>query len=106
MFDEPINVPCVKLSDWAKENNFNAIDFIWVDAQGAELSVLRGAGDLLESVHAILMEVWQKSYYEGSGCYREIKEFLESRGFRQTHVWMEGDSGDVLFANNKFRCGL
>ncbi len=100
-FDKPIQVPSITLDDWAKENDIKRIDFIWMDAQGAELSILQGTGNLLESVKAILLEIWQESYYKDSGSYNEIRDYLESHGFTQTHCWLEKDSGDVIFVNNE-----
>lgn len=99
-FDKPIQIPSITLADWAKENNLK-VDFIWMDAQGAELSILQGAGNLLESIKAILLEIWQEAYYKDSGCYKEIRDYLESHGFTQTHCWLEKDSGDVIFVNNE-----
>ncbi|MDO8303699.1 MAG: FkbM family methyltransferase [Sedimentisphaerales bacterium] len=100
-FDEQIEVGSITLADWAKENNFDSVDFIWMDAQGAELAILQGAENLLASAGAILLEVWQEAYYKGTGCYKENREYLASHGFREAHCWFENDSGDVLFINEK-----
>jgi FkbM family methyltransferase len=100
-FSEQIQVPCITLADWAKENNFDSIDFIWMDAQGAELAILQGGENLLASVRSILLEVWQEAYYKGTGCYKEIREYLALHGFGEAHCWFENDSGDVLFINEK-----
>ena len=99
-FDKPIEISCITLEDWATENNLK-VDFIWMDAQGAELPILKGTGHLLESVNAILLEIWKEVYYKDSGSYKEIVEYLESHGFKQAQCWFEKDSGDVIFVNTK-----
>ena len=100
-FGKQVHVPCITLADWAKEKNFDSIDFVWMDAQGAELAILQGAENLLASAGAVMLEVWQQAYYKGTGCYKEIREYLASHGFVEAHRWFENDSGDVLFINEK-----
>lgn len=41
-------IPCVRLSEWCKENNVQAT-FIKMDIEGAELDALRGAEELIKA---------------------------------------------------------
>lgn len=54
------------------------IDFILIDAQGAELMILRGADGLLSSgsVRAVLAETAVVPLYEGGATYLEVSQFL------------------------------
>ena len=52
-----------------------------VDVQGAELLVLKGAGDLLSQCRSLLIEVKRESYYHNGVTFGEIREFLETQGF-------------------------
>ncbi len=52
-----------------------------VDVQGFELKVLAGAGDLLEKLEAVEVELSVVEMYPGQALYREILDFLEARGF-------------------------
>jgi FkbM family methyltransferase len=56
-------------------------DIIWMDAQGSELDILRGAENSLRTVKAILTEVGVKPYYHGQSLKPEIDAYLESHGF-------------------------
>lgn len=58
-------------------------DLIWMDAQGSELDILRGAENCLKSVKAILTEVGLVAYYDGQSLKPEIDAYLESQGFRE-----------------------
>jgi len=57
------------------------VDLIWMDAQGSELDVLRGAVETLKTVQVILTEVGVDSYYQGQSLKPEIDEFLAEQGF-------------------------
>lgn len=52
-----------------------------IDVQGAELLVLRGAGDLLDDVDMVLVECSFKELYAGQALAGEVVAFLHERGF-------------------------
>ena len=55
----------------------------WViDVQGAELLVLRGAGDLLDACRTLLVECSRTEFYKGGARWSEIETFLAENGFR------------------------
>ena len=56
-------------------------DLIWMDAQGSELDILKGAENCLKTVKAILTEVGLVPYYEGQSLKTEIDAYLLSQGF-------------------------
>jgi hypothetical protein len=76
-----ILVDCLTLDKWCEINNKNKIDLIWMDTQGTELNVLKGAEETLKSVRVILTEVGLKPYYEGHTMKKDIDDFLFERGF-------------------------
>ena len=54
----------------------------WViDVQGAELLVLKGAGNLLSLCQSLLIEAKRESFYHNGVSFSEIKEFLMLHGF-------------------------
>lgn len=53
-----------------------------IDVQGAELSVLKGAGDLLGSFDQIYVECSFLPLYEGQSLASEVIGWLAERGFR------------------------
>jgi FkbM family methyltransferase len=78
-----IKVQQVTLDHWRQENNVGAIDLLWVDAQGGELDVFRGAVETLRDVKVILTEVGLEAYYQGQSLKPQIDEFLKAQGFRE-----------------------
>lgn len=52
-FDKQIDVKTQTISSFCQDQSINIIDFIHMDVQGAELDVLKGAGNKLSSVKAI-----------------------------------------------------
>ncbi len=62
------------------------IDFLKLDVQGAELDVLKGAGDLLKDTLVILTEVEFLPLYKGQPLFADVDTFLRGAGF-QFHVF-------------------
>jgi len=71
-----IEVDATTLDIWSKENNINKVDIIWIDVQGAELDVFKGARETLKNVKCIFTEVGLKPYYEGQSLKEDIDHFL------------------------------
>lgn len=83
VYNEVISVPTITVCEWAYKESISHIDFLWLDAQGHELAILQGVGDLLNTVKVIYCEVHFIQAYEGQPLYQEIKNWLELRGFAQ-----------------------
>ena len=74
------------------------IDFLNIDVQGLELSVLKSGESHLSNIQAIYLEVNTDELYEGCAKLDEIDSFLQSHGFKQTVVRMtEFGWGDALY---------
>jgi FkbM family methyltransferase len=80
---DEITVKSMRMDDWRQENNIGPVDMIWMDAQGGELDVLKGAVETLKDVKVILTEVGIGSYYQGQSLKPEIDAFLKTQGFRE-----------------------
>ncbi|MEN9632264.1 MAG: hypothetical protein RL077_668 [Verrucomicrobiota bacterium] len=57
------------------------------DVQGYELEILKGAGDILNSVVAIQIECSFVPLYENSPLMGELLEFLYERGFKIVNIF-------------------
>jgi FkbM family methyltransferase len=68
------------LWEFARDNGLDMIDILKLDVQGAELEVLRGAGDLLARIRYIIAEVAFQPMYEGGCLFPEVMAFLHERG--------------------------
>jgi FkbM family methyltransferase len=77
-----ITVQSLRLDNWCKTNNVIP-DMIWMDAQGAELDILKGAENIIESVNVVLTEAAVIPYYQGQTLKHEIDEWLYQRGFTE-----------------------
>lgn len=58
-------------------------DVIWMDAQGAELDILKGAEKTLEHVKIIMTEAALKPYYHGHTLKVDIDAYLARYGFKE-----------------------
>src|SRR5262249_43556363 len=98
-FASCVQVPCVSLDDWARQNGIDKVDLIWFDLQGLEFDVLSASSQVLPTVRAIYTEVSLTEMYQGSCLYPEYRSWMESHGFNVVDEdlrWV--DMGNVLFA--------
>ncbi|OUR98828.1 hypothetical protein A9Q84_05290 [Halobacteriovorax marinus] len=58
-----------------------APDFIKIDTQGAELSILKGAEDLMDNVLGLELEVEFVQIYENQPLFRNVDSFVMEKGF-------------------------
>jgi FkbM family methyltransferase len=82
-------------------------DVVWLklDVQGYELHVLRGAEPVLDRIDVVQAEMALQHLYEGDSSWRELADWLESRGFRLAGLeagFEDPDSGELLQADGIF----
>ena len=102
LFPESIIVLTTTFDEWSVTNKINKVDFLWLDMQGHELAALKSSEKLLQSVQVIYTEVAMKELYDGCPLYPEVKQWLESKGFKaeiEELAWE--DAGNVLFVKKK-----
>jgi len=104
-FPYSITVPTITLDTWAQECQINHIDFLWLDVQGHELTVLRAGQHILQTVSVILTEVGFFENYAGQPSYTDLKNWLESHGFnligRDFTTMQQWFFGNLLFIRKK-----
>ena len=66
----------------------NAVEFLKIDAQGADLAVVRSAGDRLKNIRRISLEVQITPFelYAGASRKQEVLDFLGPAGFRMVDL--------------------
>jgi FkbM family methyltransferase len=74
-------IPVVSLAEWAKDAKINSVDFLKLNVQGGELEILQGAGDLLDSVLGLLVEISFVESYKNRPMFSDIHHFLADRHF-------------------------
>lgn len=77
-----ITVPAQRLDTWCARNGI-VPQIIWMDAQGSELDILRGAINCINTVQVILTEAATKPYYHGHNMKSDIDQFLYQQGFEE-----------------------
>jgi FkbM family methyltransferase len=81
-------VPTIRLDTFLNRTGIRTVEFLKVDAQGADLAVVRSAGSRLKDIQKISLEVQTTpaALYEGGSRKDEVLRYLESAGFRLTGV--------------------
>ena len=101
-----LEVPCVLLDDWCRENQVDHIDFIQLDVEGFELQILRSSPHILQTVNVITAKTNFAKFRVGTTQYAELKRFLEESGFVMlSHWYREGLQGEATFVR-KTICDL
>jgi FkbM family methyltransferase len=83
---ETISVPTLRLDTFLDRVRIARVDFLKIDAQGADLAVLRSAGTRLRDIAKITLEVdiSPRRIYVGSPSQEEVVAFLQEAGFSLT----------------------
>lgn len=92
---EEIMVNTVTLDEWANKYNVSYIDLLWLDAQGTELEILKGASEILKNTKVLFVEANLAERYEGSVLYNNLKDWLISHNFEEI-------AKDEETSNNRF----
>ena len=94
-----------KLDDWRKVYSIPSIDAVWMDVQGAELDVLKGAAASLADTRVVMTEAGIVPYYEGQALKPEIDAFLADLGFWElTPAFQMAHEleANVVYLNSRF----
>ena len=94
-FQTQIEVPIMRLDDWAAQNQIEGADFIWADVQGAEGDLIIGAKNLLSYTKFFYTEYGFSELYEGQLSLDQVCEALFDSG----HVLWRKFGMDALFVN-------
>ncbi len=82
-----IEVEVIRLDDFVRTNGISSIDYLHIDTQGTDLSVLRSLGDEISRVRSGVVEVpadREVMLYKNQHCREEMLDFLAGHGFE---VW-------------------
>ncbi len=87
--NQPIKVSCTTLDDFCNDNHVEAIDLLKIDVQGAEVSVLKGGKNILNSVKAIIVEISLYDFYvRGDGSsWSTVFSLLDQYGFSMWDIF-------------------
>ncbi|MGQ3047064.1 MAG: FkbM family methyltransferase [Niveispirillum sp.] len=80
------------------------LSLLYMDVQGAELSVLKGATRTLQHIDYIYTEIGLGDTYENDVAMEDLFMFLKMFGFRLVEMTMIGDGAGGGGAGNAFLC--
>ena len=69
------------LDNQLKKEGIDEVDFIKIDTQGYELSILKGCSSCLENVVGLEVEVEFESVYIGQPLFSEVDNYVKENGF-------------------------
>lgn len=69
------------LDAWSEREGVSDVSYLKLDAQGAELDILRGARRLLATACALRVEVEFNPIYRGQPLFGDVDAFLREQGF-------------------------
>lgn len=93
-----IDVNCVTMDDWCRENLISHVDLLCLDVRGSELQVLVNSPYILRTVKCIYVHTNLFPFRINMTTYPDLKKFLERSGFvLLSHWYREGLEGDAIF---------
>lgn len=97
-------VPTIRLDTFLESMAIDRIDFLKIDAQGADFSVIRSAGAYLERIQEVLLEVdiGKTHLYSGATGRDEVIGYMNERGFKlsKAETQSEGKEQNLTFIPN------
>lgn len=95
-----IKTNCHRLDTVLKQHGVNSVDIIWMDLQGAELMAFQGLGDFINAVNYIHTEVCHRPIYSGQALFKDIHEYLTSKGMKlKKNLALSGWFEDAIYGN-------
>ena len=98
-FDKSIKVETDTIISFCQQNGINSIDFIHMDVQGAELLVLEGAGQFINNIKSVWLEVAEVELYKGQPLVNDVRVFMNKHNFVLVKNCINGFAGDQLYVS-------
>jgi len=98
------------LDNQLKKEGINEVDFIKIDTQGYELSILKGSSGCIENVIGLEVEVEFEPMYIGQPLFSEVDSYVKNRGFElidlKRYYWKRNNNkntgnskGQIIFGD-------
>jgi hypothetical protein len=88
------------MDDFLKEQNLDItqFNFLNIDVQGVELSVIKSFGDMIDKIDYIYTEVNTEELYVGGCLLNEIDSYLQKYNFIRCEIFMTKHNwGDAFY---------
>jgi FkbM family methyltransferase len=87
---DSMEIPAARLDTLLKQRQIGAFDFIKIDCEGAEPSILEGASDTLRSVSGLLVEINPRALAAGGSSSRALLDQIRTLGFSPRAIEDDG----------------
>ena len=101
-FSQQENVETETIQNFCHDQDIPHIHLMHLDVQGAELKVLEGAGNFIQNIMMIWMEVAYVELYDQQPLRNDTINYMENKGFTLIKEDDRNYSGDHLFINQVF----
>jgi FkbM family methyltransferase len=101
-FKNEIKVSTIKLDTFLSREKIDQIDFAHMDVQGAELMVLRGAGNKINVIKNIWLEVESIPLYEGQPVKKDVESFMSNLGYVKLIDTVDEVAGDQFWSRREW----
>jgi FkbM family methyltransferase len=100
-FESRLTVRVERMETFCRREQISGVDFLYLDVQGAELQVLKGAGTVLQSVRAVWLEVEAVELYAGQPLAPDVDVFMKANDFVLLMDTVDAVSGDRLYVRRE-----
>jgi len=77
-FSRNSTVKVTSLNKWASDHQIRKVDLLWMDVQGGELKVIKGATGVIPNTRYIFLECMSERIYDEQPTLDEIRQALSS----------------------------
>lgn len=98
-FDSTIKVKTIRLCDFCAQEHIDRIDLIHMDVQGAELMVLKGAGEWLKKTKLVWLEVENVELYKSQPLKNDVERYMKTMQFIKIRDTVSSIAGDQCYIN-------
>lgn len=96
-FQHKVEIKCTKLETYCDARGIDKIDFLWMDAQGAEAMIIEASLDAVQKTAWIYTEYSNKQDFKGQKSLDEIMLIL-GEDWEIEKIW----DWDVLLKNKRY----
>ena len=85
---QTITVPVIRLDTFMEQTGVKEVDFLKIDAQGADFEVVSSAGGRLADIRRVRLEVqvMSRPLYSGGSRKDMVIDYMTRKGFRLLHI--------------------
>jgi FkbM family methyltransferase len=104
-----VKVPVITLGDLLELLPLDDLKnvHVKVDTEGADLAVLQGAGNMLQSVDTVIIEcsneATNRTFRDDECTTQRALKYMSERGFNTSSVKGQGDLVNIFFARDDYR---